>query len=92
MQDESFWVSKAQSAEAKFNTLQASVDRIKEDARTILETFAARKMSDGSFDIDFEKFVDKLDIAQALELRRIIDERHKISGQPGEKPHLRLSV
>jgi len=76
MQDESFWVEKAQSLEAKFNTLQQSVERVKEDAKFVLETFSARKKSDGTFDIDFEKFVEKIGRETALGLKRMIDERY----------------
>lgn len=76
MQDESFWIEKAQTAEAKFNTLQQSVDRIREDARNVLETFSARKKPDGSFDIDYKKFVERLGKEGAMELKRVIDEQY----------------
>ena len=74
MQDENYYIERMNSAEAKFNTLQESVNRIREDARNVLDTFCARKKSDGTFDINFEKFIERLGETGANELRSIIDE------------------
>lgn len=76
MQDESYWVDRAQSAEAINATLQESVAKIKEDSKSILETFSARKKSDGSFDIDFAKFIENIGEDSAMELKQIIDEMY----------------
>ena len=76
MSEDSFLVERAQTAEAKLNTLQQTVDRIREDARTVLETFAARKQGDGSFNIDYEKFIENIGPEGAAELRQIIDEQY----------------
>jgi hypothetical protein len=92
MSGESYWVEKAQSAEAQLKTLQGNIDRIKEDARHILATFGARKQSDGSFSIDFSKLADGLGPEKALELRAVIDERYGITGAPGEKPRMRIKA
>jgi len=70
---EDFWIERAQSAEAKLKTLQDQQDRIKEDAQYILTVFGARKKSDGSFDIDYEKFVKMLGEDQAFVVRGMID-------------------
>lgn len=70
------WRERAQSCEAKLTTLKGNVERVQEDARTILETFCARKKSDGSFDIDWEKFVERIGDEQALILADIIKEKH----------------
>jgi RNA binding exosome subunit len=74
--DESHWITRAQDAESKLNTLQQQVERIKEDARSILETFSARKKGNGSFDINFEKFVSNIGQESAMEIRKIIDETY----------------
>ncbi len=80
------------SACAQRDTYKDQIDRLKEDARSVLDTFAARKKSDGSFVIDFDAFVQKLGPETALELRKAIDEVHNISGAAGEKPRMRLSA
>ncbi len=76
MSDESMWIERAQSAEAREATLKESNTRIKEDSVHILETFAARKQGDGSFKIDFEKFIENIGESGAAELRQIIDEQY----------------
>lgn len=76
MQDDSYWVDRCQSAEARLNTLQQAQDRIKEDAVFILDTFAARKKSDGSFDIDYQKFIENIGEESAMELIDIIYEQY----------------
>ena len=92
MSDESIWIEKAQSAEAQNATLRDNMDRIKEDARRILDTFGARKNSDGSFSIDFDKLVANLGMEQCMELRHVIDTHWQVSGQPGDKPRIKLSA
>ncbi len=65
---------RAESAEANLNALKGRIDSANEDARNVLDTFAARKRSNGSFDIDYQKFVERLGKDSAMELRAIIDE------------------
>ena len=87
---DSMWIERAQSAEAKVKTLQdqyaPAIERVKE----FKANFGVREHSDGRIDIDFDKFAENLGIEAALELRRVIDEKYRISGAPGEKP--RISV
>jgi hypothetical protein len=73
---DSYYLERAQSAEAKYATLQNSVERIKQDARDVLECFSARKKSDGTFDIDYEKFIERLGRDACLELKKVIDEQY----------------
>lgn len=87
---ESVWIERAQSAEARLKTCQDNMDRVKEDARTVLDTLGAKKRSDGTFVIDYDKLVNNLGIEGALEIRSIIDATYKISGEPGQKPRVRL--
>jgi len=70
---EQMWMERAQSAEAKLSTMKEQQDRLKEDAQFILTTFGARKKSDGSFDINYQKFVDILGSEQALEVKKMIE-------------------
>lgn len=92
MADESYWVERAQSAEARFKTLHDQMERIQQESRAVLETFAARKKSDGSYQIDFERFAEQIGLDGAMELRQIIDQRYQVSGSPGEKPRIKLSA
>lgn len=72
---EQMWIERAQSCEAQLNTYKDTMDRQKEDARTILDTFGARKTENG-FSIDYEKFVENLGEEGAKELKKVIDEKY----------------
>ena len=76
MADESMWIERAQSAEARLATMQGNVDKSREDAIYILELFAARKQNDGSFDINFDKFIENIGREKALEVAKIIVEQY----------------
>lgn len=92
MADESFWIDRAQSAEAKLATLKGAIEPMKQKIQDFKTNFGVKERSDGSLDIDFYKFVTALGIESALELRGIIDEKYRISGKPGEKPHIKLQA
>ena len=85
-----FWITRAQSAEAKLATLKESIDPVLARIKQFKENFGVRERSDGSIVIDFEKMVDKLGPAACLELRTIIDDKYDISGAAGEKPRMRV--
>lgn len=89
---ESYWVDRAQSAEAKLATCQGNQERIKEKLRNMMDTLGAKEKSDGSVEIDFVKLAAKLPLDQALDLRAAIDEAHRISGGPGEKPRVKVAA
>jgi hypothetical protein len=80
------------SERARNSTLSQSNDKLKEKVRTVLETFGAREKSDGSFEIDYDAFVERLGIDGALAVRKVIDERYKVSGAAGEKPRVRAKA
>lgn len=90
MSEDSHWIERAQSAEARYNTLSEQMERVKEDAKVVLQLFAARKRQNGSYDINFDKLVDQLGLEKSMELRAVIDQRWRVSGAPGEKPHIKL--
>jgi len=92
MADESYWIERAQSAEAKLKTLHDSMEPLKLKARAIKESLCAKEHSDGTFSIDFDKLVERLGVGACLELRAIIDARYGISGEPGEKPRVRMKA
>ena len=89
---DAYWRDQAQTWKMKFETLQEQQDRVRDDAKLILETFGARKRGDGKFDIDFELLAKNIGVEKALELRKVIDETWNISGAAGEKPKIRLTA
>jgi hypothetical protein len=90
--DEGSAYDQANAWKVKYTTLKDNTDRMREDARAILDMFGARKKENGAFSIDFEKVANNLGIEQCLELRRVIDEVHSISGEPGQKPRVRMKA
>lgn len=87
---DNYWMDRAQSAEARLNTLKDSIDPMKQRIQKFKENFGVRERSDGSIVVDYNKFVRNLGAEGALELRRIIDEVYNIRGAPGEKPKMRI--
>lgn len=92
MSDDAHWIERAQSAEAKLATLQTSIDAMKDNIRNTCDTLGAKVKADGTIDIDFDAFVEKLGADNALQVRAIIDEKYGISGAPGEKPRMRVKA
>lgn len=91
MSDEGFWVERAQSAEARLETLKHAYEPAIARIRAFKTNFGVREESDGTLHINFDKFAAGIGIEGALELREIIDEIYRISGEPGEKPKVRVS-
>lgn len=89
MSDESIWIERAQSAEAKLKTLKDAYEPAIERVKNFKANFGIKERDNGEIVIDFEKFVDRLGLEQALTLRKLIDERYKVSGKSGEKPRVR---
>ena len=79
---ESFWVERAQTAEAQLKTLReaqgAAIDRI----RDFKANFGIRERGNGEIVIDFQKFVERLGEDDANELRKIINEKYPIAAVP----------
>ena len=91
MADESQWIDRAQSAEASLTTCRDTQDKIKEKYRAMMSFLGAHEKSDGSIHFDFDVLVKQLSTEHALNLRAIIDEHHRISGAPGEKPKISVA-
>jgi hypothetical protein len=89
---ESYWIERAQSAEAALSTCRDNQDRVKEKLRGMMETLGAKERGNGTIDIDFVALVGRLSLEHALELRAAIDEAHRISGAPGEKPRIKVAA
>ena len=90
MADESFWIDRAQSAEAKLKTLEEAYKPALERVKDFKTNFGIRERDNGEIVIDFKKFAERLGAGPALELRKVIDETYSISGSPGEKPRLKV--
>ncbi|MCH7487765.1 MAG: hypothetical protein IIC04_12355 [Proteobacteria bacterium] len=92
MTDESMWIDRANTAEAKLTTLQDQTSLLKEKVRSTREAVCAKEHSDGSFTIDFDALLKQLGAESCLELRASIDEEYRISGAAGEKPRIRVQA
>lgn len=75
--EDSYWVERAQSAEAKLKTIEDAYRPALERVKEFKTNFGVREKSDGEIDIDFEKFVDRLGAA-ALDLRDVINEKYPV--------------
>ena len=91
MSEESVWIEKAQSAEAKLATLKQAYEPALERVKQFKANFGVKERDNGELVINYEKFVERLGMEGALELRKIIDEKYNITGEPGKKPHVRLA-
>ena len=76
MQDDSVWLERAQSAEAKLATLKQALDPALERIKNFKANFGVKERDNGELDIDFEKFVKNLGQENALELKKVIDETY----------------
>lgn len=87
--DESFWIQRAQSAEARLQTLTEAYQPAIERIQQFKSNLGVKERSDGSLVVDFDRFVKAIGAEAALECRRIIDEHYGIRGAPGDKPRMR---
>ena len=88
---ESDWIERAQTAEAKLSTLQQNIGPVIERIKAFKGNFGLRERDNGEIVIDYEKFVERLGVEGAMELRKVIDELYRVTGAPGEKPHLKVA-
>lgn len=89
---EQMWIERAQSAEARLKTLEDAIGPMKERIQNFKMNFGVKEGSDGSITIDFEKFAKNLGLENAMELRKVIDEVYRVTGEAGQKPHIKLAV
>lgn len=92
MPDESYWVERAQSAEAKLAALKENCQPALERVKLFKANFGIKERQSGEIDIDFDKFVEALGPEGFLELRRVGDEKFKVTGKPGKKPRMRVTA
>lgn len=92
MSQEDYWRERAESAEAKFNTLHDATGGALDRVKQFKANFGVKERSDGTIVVDYEKFAAALGPDGWLELRRIGDEIHHVSGAAGEKPRIRVGA
>lgn len=90
MSDESMWIERAQSAEARLKTLEDQYKPALERVKAFKANFGVKERGDGTISIDFEKMVANLGMEASIELRGVIDQTYGISGEPGEKPKVKV--
>lgn len=76
MADESMWIERAQSAEAKLKTMREAHEQAVERVRNFKSNFGVKERSNGEIVIDFQKFVERLGHEMAAELKNVIDEKY----------------
>ena len=84
--DDSVWVSRCQSAEAKLATLKQAYEPALDRVKQFKANFGIRERDNGELVIDYQKFVERLGAQGALELRGVIDEKYQVTKKPGKKP------
>ena len=77
---ESMWIERAQSAEAKLNTMKESLDKAVERVRSFKANFGVREKDNGEIVIDFKKMVERLGKDGAMDLRSVIEEVYSSHG------------
>lgn len=77
MSDDSVWIDRAQSAEAKLKTLKEAYEPALERVKAFKANFGIKERANGEIQIDFEKFVQNLGRESALELKQVIDEQYQ---------------
>lgn len=88
---ESDWIARAQAAEARLNTAKQASEAAINRVREFKSNFGAKERADGSIEIDFDKFLDRLGVDGWLGLRVIGDRKFRVSGEVGEKPRVRVN-
>lgn len=76
---EEMWMQRAQSCEAKFNTLKQAYEPAIERVQNFKKNFGIKEGSDGEIDIDFDKFVENLGLEAYMTLRKVGDEKYNVS-------------
>lgn len=85
---ESMWMERAQTCEAKMATLKQAMEPAIERVKQFKTNFGIRERDNGELVIDYDKFVERLGLSGAMELRAVIDEKYGVTGDPGKKPHI----
>ena len=65
--DESEWIHRAQSAEARLKILESATEVLKEKVRWIREELCVKERGDGTFDIDFDALKKRMSDESVVE-------------------------
>ena len=88
---EAMWMERAQAAEAQLTTMREAKDAAINRVKEFKTNFGIREKQGGVIEIDYDKFAQALGVEGCLELRKVIDETHNISGAAGKKPRLKVA-
>ena len=70
------WRERAQNAEAVNVTLKESSAAVINQYKEFKTNFGIREKQGGVIEIDFDKFVENIGFESAMELKKVIDEKH----------------
>ena len=70
------WIEKAQSCEAKLNTLKQAYEPALERIRNFKSNFGIRERDNGEIVIDYDKFIEHLGSENALILKDLIHKKY----------------
>ena len=76
MSEDSVWIERAQSAEAKISTLTQALESAVERIKVFKSNFGLKERDNGEIVIDFDKFADRLGRENALLLKAIIEKKY----------------
>ena len=73
---ESVWIERAQSAEARLNTLKQAYEPALERVRNFKANFGIREKDNGEIDINYDKFIEHLGSENSMILKSIIQKKY----------------
>ncbi|MCR4295388.1 MAG: hypothetical protein NUW21_07620 [Elusimicrobia bacterium] len=90
--DENSLHEQVKSLQAQLTTAKAQYEPILERYQNFKTNMGVKEKADGSLVIDYEKFAERLGAQCWLELRKVGDEIHRVTGANGEKPRVRVAA
>ncbi len=90
--DENSLMEQVNSLKVQLRTCQEASGPAIQRVRDFKANFGVKERADGSIDVDYQKFVERIGMGGWLILRQIGDETHKVTGAAGEKPRVKVSA
>jgi hypothetical protein len=90
--DEGDLLDQVNSLRVQLATAKQQYEPIVERVQQFKANFGVKERQNGEIVIDFEKMVERLGPVACLELRAVIDERWRITGEAGQKPRIRVAA
>lgn len=86
-----YWMEQVKDVEMRFTTYKEANAAAVERVKAFKANFGIKEKSDGEIVIDYDKFVKSLGLSGSMELRKVIDDTYNVTGDAGEKPHIKLA-